>query len=120
MTDKNSGIYDLDALLAAKEEATGVKDGRVSFNFRGEVFTFRDPVFLTDDELEDMREVNDFGPDVCAWYMGDDEYDRFIAVGGSSNMWAMVLDKHLEANRGADGNPTGSNRSQRRRAARKR
>lgn len=117
-----SGVYDLDALIAAKEEATGVKDGRVSFSFRGEVFTFRDPMFLTDDELDELNEVEMYGPDQCAWYMGEAEYDRFISAGGSSNVWGFVLNKHLEAIRGVDGdgNPTTFNRSQRRRAARKR
>lgn len=120
--NNNKGVYDLDTLIAQKEEATGVKGGRVSFNYKGETFTFKDPTFLTDDEVAELDELPQYGPDVCAWYMGDDEYDRFINAGGSSNMWALVLEQHVNASRGVDGagNPTRSNRSQRRAAARKR
>lgn len=123
-TKKNTphAVYDLDALIAQREEATGVKDGRVSFTFKGEVYTFRDPIFLNDDDLDDLNQVEMYGPDQCAWYMGDDEYDRFIAAGGSSNIWGIVFQKHLETIEGVDaaGNPSRSNRSQRRMAARRR
>lgn len=124
MTSKNtpSAVYDLDALIAQQEEATGTTGGRVSFSFKGENFSFRDPSFLTDDEVDELDDLPQYGPDVAAWYMGDDEYDRFIAAGGSSNFWAIVLRKHLEATQEADraGKSSRLNRSQRRMAARKR
>ncbi|WP_040422128.1 hypothetical protein [Corynebacterium lipophiloflavum] len=121
-TNKKSDVYDLDALLAQKEEATGVKEGRVSFTFKDQSFTFKDPTFLTDEEVGELDSLPEYGPDVAAWYMGDDEYDRFLTVGGSANLWSVVLNEHLKKSRAEDaaGNPTRSNRSQRRTAARKR
>lgn len=123
MTSNNStGVYDLDALIAQRKEATGVDGDRVSFNFAGDVFTFLDPVFLDDDKVDELRDMPSYGPDICAWYMGEDEYDRFIAAGGSSNLWGLVLNEHLAKARAVDpaGNPIRSNRSHRRAAARKR
>lgn len=123
-TKKNTpnAVYDLDALIAQREEATGVKDGRVSFTFKGEVYTFRDPAFVSDDDAEELADLPQYGPDVCAWYMGDDEYDKFVAAGGSSNLWGLVFNDHMEKSQGVDaaGNPTRSNRSQRRMVARRR
>lgn len=120
--NNTKGVYDLDTLIAQKEEATGIKGGRVSFNFKGDTFTFRDPVFLNDDEVAELDDLSEYGPDICAFYMGDDEYDRFITAGGTSNLWGLVFNEHMKASQAVNdaGNPTRSNRSQRRAVARKR
>lgn len=114
----------LDELIAQREEATGTDGTRIYFTFTaragdsaGETlrFSFLDPVFLTDDQLDDLDTVP-AGPDLCVWYMGEDEYERFLAAGGSSNFWAMVFRKHNEDAQGVDSNgrPTRLNRSSRR------
>lgn len=113
---------DLDALMEQRKEATGVEGNRVPFTFKGETFSFKDPFFLTDEELDEMAELPEFGPDVCAWFMGEEEYDRFITAGGSSNLWAMVMAEHRKNGKDVDsqGKRSRWNRSQRRAAARRR
>lgn len=121
--------YNLTEMIAQRKEATGVDGDLVSFDFTatagdqlGETltFTFRDPLFLSDDELAEAADLDE-GPDVCAWYMGEDEYDRFIDAGGSSNLWALVMRQHTTRSQevGADGRPTRQNRSSRRAARRR-
>ena len=117
----------LDELIAQRKEATGVEDGRIPFQFTatdgdnvGELlsFSFRDPMFLTDDEQDELDEIA-LGPDLCAWYMGEDEYERFLDAGGSSNLWAMVFRKHSDESAEANGGrPTRPNRASRRRRTR--
>lgn len=111
---------DLDALLAKRAEATGVAEGLVPFTFKGEQFTFRDHMSLTDDDVDELADL-DHGADICAFYMGDD-YERFIAAGGSSNLWSIAFQDHQRRSVALNeaGHPTRSNRSQRRAAARKR
>ena len=113
---------DLDALMAQRQEATGVEGNRVPFTFKGDTFTFKDPFFLTDEELEELDELPEFGPDVCAWFMGEEEYDRFITAGGSSNLWAMAHGEHIKNGQDVDssGKRGRMNRSRRRAATRRR
>ena len=115
---------DLDSLIAQRAEATGVQGNLSSFDFtaragehKGEkmTFTYKDPVFLTDDEVDELEDI-ELGPDLCCWYMGETEYERFLAAGGSSNFWAMVLNEHNKQSRevATDGRPTRPNRYSRR------
>lgn len=113
-------------LIAQREEATGVDGKRIAFQFTaldgehtGEdlVFTFRDPARLTDEEQEDLLEVPKFGPDQAAWYMGEEEYDRFREAGGESWIFAEIMKEYTKDMQGVDaqGRPTRPNRSSRRR-----
>lgn len=86
---------DLDAIIAQREEATGIEDGRVPFTFKGETYTFRDPNLVSDEELGELVDV-DFGPDLCVFYMGEEEYLRFVDAGGNSNIWALALNAYVE------------------------
>lgn len=114
----------LDEILAQRAEATGAQEGRVPFEFRGETFTFKDPISLSQqeqDEIDDAAETND-GEIIASAWMGDEEFDRFAAAGGTGMMFMLVIKRNAELTAGvdADGRPTRSNRSQRRAAARKR
>lgn len=109
---------DLDEIIAQKADARG-DDGRtVTFRFKGDTWTFLDPQTLTDDEKEELQDI-DFDVDVAAWYMGDDQYDRFVAAGGSSSIFFQAFRAHQKKiTEELAGRPTRPNRSSRR--ARKR
>lgn len=114
----------LDEILAQRAEATGATEGRVPFEFKGETFTFKDPIALSQeeqDDIDDAAETND-GEIIARAWMGDKEYERFAAAGGTGMMFMLVIKRNAELTAGvdADGRPTRSNRSQRRAAARKR
>lgn len=105
---------DLDALIAQKAEARGDAGDVVAFRFKGERWTYRDPELLTDDEKEELREIT-FDVDIAEWYMGADQYDRFVEVGGNSSIFWMAFKKHqADVRDEMQGNPTQSNRSSRR------
>lgn len=123
----------LTELLAQRAEATGVDEGRAPFDFeavagphKGELLTFtvRDSMFFSDedyDELNDISEDNNI-EDVAAFWMGDDEWDRFVEAGGTPRMIVLIVQRkaELEQEQDANGRPTRRNRSQRRAAGRKR
>ena len=124
----------LSELLKQRAEATGVDGDRVPFQFGGKTFTFRDPLMLSDDEKDELADL-DFDVDVAAWYMGDDQYDEFVAttetitldggesfdVTGSSSVFFTAFKQYMEDAReeDANGRPTSRNRSSRRMEARK-
>lgn len=118
-------MIDLDAILAQRAEATGADEGRIPFTFKGETFTFRDPMTLTDedqDELENIVEDEGRLSDIAVFWMGDDEWERFEAAGGTAVMFRLIVEENARREQAVDaaGNPTRRNRSQRRAAARKR
>lgn len=110
----------LDALIEQRAEATGSTAGRIPFDFKGETYTFTDPLMLTDEDKDELAEL-EWEPDIAAWYMGEEEYDKFVAAGGSSNLWFLVFREYLDRNEAVDpaGKATRLNRSSRRSAARK-
>lgn len=81
---------DLDVLIEQRAEALGTDEGRVPFTFKGGTFTFRHPDTLTDEEQLEVADL-EVGPDVAEFYMGGDEYERFVEAGGSANFWALVF-----------------------------
>lgn len=114
----------LDELLAQRAEATGAEDGRIPFEFAGKKFTFRDPLLIDDDardELEELAEEGD-GDLLAEFWLGTEEYDRFVEAGGTANLFMLVVRENARRTAGvdADGRPTRSNRSSRRAEARKR
>lgn len=114
----NFNAIDLDALVAQREEATGIVDGRVPFTFKGQTFTFMDPITVSDEKLAEIVD-SDFGPDVCIEYMGEEEYVRFVEAGGNSSLWGLAFKAYLDK---ADEQGKGKrlNRFARRSAGRKR
>lgn len=128
---------DLDAIIAQREEARA-KEGAtlISFVFdeetydktEGDTFTFtfkktayyvRDPRFLTDDEKDQLGEVNG-DIDITCWYLGEEQFDKFLAAGGESWMFLKAFSEFQEQLKDeVQGNPTQRNRSSRRAAARK-
>lgn len=124
--------YDLNALLKQRAEATGVSGDHVPFEFGGKTFTFRDPMMLTDDDKDELAAL-EHEIDVVVFYMGDDQYEKFIGttakieldngeimeVQGSSNLFMLQFDSYLKSQRDTDksGRPLARNRSQRRAAA---
>lgn len=117
---------DLDALLAQRAEATGVENGRVSFIFGGETFTFRDPITITDDDQEELEEITSSGnarlSEVAVFWMGEDEWERFEKAGGTAMMFRYIVEEHAKREQELDsqGKASRLNRSQRRSAGRKR
>ncbi|MGP9723661.1 hypothetical protein ACT3SZ_06560 [Corynebacterium sp. AOP40-9SA-29] len=123
----------LTELLAQRAEATGVQEGRVPFDFtavagpkKGETLTFsvRDNMSFTDedwDEIDELGEDNNI-QDIAEFWMGDDEWDRFVEAGGTPRMILLIVQEKAKREQGTDssGRPTRRNRSQRRAAARKR
>lgn len=109
----------LDELLKQREEATGAEKGMVPFDYQGKTFTFRDPILLDDDELDELSDLQD-GPDIAEFYMGAEQYDQFLEVGGTSNLFFMVFTQYMNESRDeVGGNPTRGNRSSRRAARRR-
>ncbi|OLT54834.1 hypothetical protein BJF89_00965 [Corynebacterium sp. CNJ-954] len=128
----NSNL-NLTELLAQRAEATGVEEGRAPFDFvatdgpkKGETLTFtvRDSMFFTDDDYDELNEISEDNniEDVAAFWMGDDEWDRFVEAGGTPRMIVLIVQRKAELEQGTDANgrPTRRNRSQRRAAGRKR
>lgn len=118
---------DLDKILAQRAEATGAEAGRIPFTFQGETFTFRDPMMLDDDsqdELDDIMETPDVRlSDIAVFWMGEDEWDRFVAAGGTAMMFRFIIEENAKREQELDAAGKSSarmNRSQRRAAARKR
>lgn len=115
---------DLDAILAQRAEATGAEDGRVPFTFKGETFTFRDPMTLDDDAQDELEDLATDGrlSDVAMFWMGEKEWDRFAEAGGTAMMFRFIVEEHAAREESVDrqGNPSQRSRSQRRAAARKR
>lgn len=89
MADPTPSV-DLDAILAQRAEATGGEIDTVAFTFAGQTWTCKHPL-LADDEwkrgLDDL-EGND---EVAAYYLGTEQYERFIDAGGRSGFVILVL-----------------------------
>lgn len=115
---------DLDAILAQRAEATGAEAGRVPFTFKGETFTFRDPMTLDDDAQDELEDLATDGrlSDVALFWMGEEEWERFAEAGGTAMMFRFIVEEHAAREESVDrqGNPSRRNRSQRRAAGRKR
>lgn len=128
---------DLDKYLAQREEARA-KDGATVYKFEfddkvfekteGDTFTFRfrdrewvvrEPQFLSDDEKEQLEPLT-ADVDIAAWYMGEAQYDEFLAAGGESWMFNQAFTDYSKKVRDEiNGNPTRRNRSSRRAASKK-
>jgi hypothetical protein len=114
---------DLDAMLAKREEEVGSPD-RFPFTFKGETWWGLDPILASDEWKDELREISndeDVTPaDVAEHYLGEEQWARFVAAGGSSGLWSQALSQYLDNQRSADesGDPTRArrsfNRSQRR------
>lgn len=114
----------LDELLAQRAEAIGATEGRVPFEFKGETFTFKDPIALSQEDQDELEELVDEGDGdlIAEFWFGEEEYQRFIEAGGTVKLFELVVRENARLTSGvdADGRPTRSNRSSRRAAARKR
>lgn len=109
----------LDTILAQRAEARGDEGYTFSFTAYGQEWTAKDPMLLTDDEKDELAELS-FDVDVAAFFMGDEQYDKFIAAGGQSSHFVLALTEYQRSQQDtASGRPTRPNRSSRRAAARK-
>ena len=125
----------LNELLKQRAEATGIVGDRIPFEFGDKTFSFRDPMLLTDEDKDELSEL-EYDVDVAEFYMGVDEYDKFVAttakitldsgetmeVQGSASMFLLQFQEYMKSQRDEDpqGRPTRPNRSQRRAAGGKR
>lgn len=129
--------FNLDEMIAQREEALKKEDGKtIAFEFDGEkydksagdCFTFdmkgatyhvRDPRWLLDDESEQLATVSG-GIDIACWYLGEAQFDKYIAAGGQTWMIMRLMEQFQESiTDEKQGNPTQRNRSSRRAAAQK-
>lgn len=111
-------MIDLDAMIAQREEATGVADGRVAFSYHGKTFTFKDPLSLSDDEKAELLDI-ELDVDFAEFFMGD-EWPKFVKEGGASSLFALAFAEHEErVKEFNEGKSSRSSRSQHRRAASK-
>ncbi len=114
----------LNELLEQRAEATGAAEGRIPFDFKETTFTFRDPINLTDEERDEINDIAETGDldSVAEFWMGEEEYDRFIDAGGTAMMFSLVVQENARLTNGVDANgrPTRPSRSSRRAAERKR
>ncbi|QDF17111.1 tail assembly chaperone [Gordonia phage William] len=99
---------DLDKFLAQREEARAKDDVQVykfdfddqtfektdgdtfAFKFKGRDWVVREPQFLTDAEKEQLDPLT-ADVDVAAWYMGETQYEEFLAAGGESWMFNQAF-----------------------------
>ena len=125
----------LNELLKQRAEATGIVGDRIPFEFGDKTFSFRDPMLLTDEDKDELSEL-EYDVDVAEFYMGVDEYDKFVAtkakitldsgetmeVQGSASMFLLQFQEYMKSQRDEDpqGRPTRLNRSSRRAAGGKR
>ncbi|QDF16189.1 tail assembly chaperone [Gordonia phage Malachai] len=99
---------DLDSYIAQREEARA-EEGATLYTFdfedktfektEGDTFTFkfqgrdwvvRDMQFLTDAEKDQLEPLT-ADVDVAAWYMGETQYEEFLAAGGESWMFNQAF-----------------------------
>lgn len=111
---------DLDAILQQRAEARGDEGFTFSFKAYGKEWTAKDPMLLTDDEKDELAEMT-YDVDMAAFFMGDEQYDAFVAAGGQSSHFVVALTEYQRKQQagGSDGRPTRPNRSSRRAAAQK-
>ena len=109
---------DLDAVLAKRQEVTGSEGDTFGFTFAGRRWTMVDPLLAEDDWKEELADL-ELDVDVARHYMGDDQYDEFIASGGKSGGALLALREYMqkvtdEMEAGPTRRSTSSNRTQRR------
>lgn len=110
---------DLDAILAQRAEARGDSGFTFSFTAHGQEWTGKDPMLLSDEEKDQLAELQ-FDIDIAAFFMGDEQFDKFVAAGGQSSHFILALSEYQKQRTGeAQGRPTRPNRSSRRAAAQK-
>ena len=107
--------YEFDWTPDDGEESVFVKsDGDVfTFSFAGQRWVARDPQFLLDAEKEELDPIV-HDTDISAWYMGEKQYDAFLAAGGESWMFLQAFTKYQKKIQAqVNGNPTQQSRSSR-------
>ena len=108
----------LDELLAQRREATGADGDRIPFDFKGETYSFLDPLLLDDEQNEELSEM-EWGPDIAAFYMGEEQYEKFLDNGGTANLFFLAFSQYTQESRDElQGKSTRGNRSSRRMARR--
>ena len=113
----------LDELLAQRAEAIGVEEGRIPFTFGENTYTFQDPISLDQEQKDELEILADDGDldAIAEFWMGEEEFDRFVDAGGSSSAFLLVVQENAaRTTEVRGGRPTRRNRSWRRAAARKR
>lgn len=108
---------DLDAILAQRAEARGDQGFTFSFTAHGQEWNAKDPMLLSDDEKDELAELQ-FDIDLAVFFLGEEQYDKFVAAGGQSSHFILALSEYQKKRTGeANGRPTRPNRSSRRAVA---
>jgi hypothetical protein len=98
--------FDLDALVAQRREAVGGDD--IVFKFAGEKFSFPHPLLASDEWKDEVAAAGQADVDQVRAMMGDEQYDRFHALGGQAGFVMMIVQKvqHALRDETPDGRPT--------------
>lgn len=126
---------DIAKLYAQRAESTGVAGDEVAFTFGGKTFHFTDPLMLTDDEKDELAELEG-DIEVAIFFLGEEQYSELIEtsekipngdgtefeIQGGSNVFFMAFRDHQKRSTEDQGSGKSSrqNRSSRRMEARKR
>ena len=118
---------DMDAILAQRADATGSDDPTVAtFTFARQEWVFPHPMFAHDDWKDGLSDLQEKGAkgkandvDLARYYMGEEQYERFIEAGGNSGIVLFaVQDVMRQVQQEAQDRPTRSSTSSGRRQRR--
>lgn len=110
---------DLDAILAQRAEARGDSGFTFSFKAHGQEWTAKDPMLLSDDEKDELADLQ-FDVDIAEFFLGADQFEKFVAAGGQSSHFILALTEYQKKRTDeVNGRPTRPNRSSRRAVAQK-
>ncbi|GJF04963.1 hypothetical protein [Pseudonocardia sp. D17] len=115
---KTPATFDLDAIVEQRREAVGGDD--IVFTFKGETFSFPHPLLAPDEWKEEVAEAGVGDVDQVRAMLGEDQYDRFHALGGQAGFVMLIVQQVQQSLRDemADGRPTRPSTSSRRRPRR--
>lgn len=85
---------DMDALLAQREEATGIPGDSFAFTYKGNEYVCKDPLLADDEWKSGLREcVTDV--DVAIHHLGEEQYERFVEAGGKSGVVVLAIREQM-------------------------
>ncbi len=85
---------DMDAVLAQREDATGVDGDKFTFSYKGVTYECVDPLMADDDWKSSLRDcVTDV--DVAIHHLGEEQYEKFIDAGGRSGVVVLAIREQM-------------------------
>lgn len=98
--------YDLDAIVAQRREAVGGDD--IVFKWANEKFSFPHPLLAPDEWKDQVAEAGNGDVDQVRAMLGEEQYDRFHALGGQAGFVMLIVQQVQDKLRDemSDGTPT--------------